>query len=89
MAFSDVMFASYSYCGLQEDLGALPLVPFRDLSRCALSVPFLLLFSVRSISLCAAYEPAVANLRVVCGPHSHSAGWTTVSAALGLGRSAS
>jgi len=42
-------------------LGASPLHPSKGLSRCALSVPFLLPFSVQSISLCAAYEPAVAN----------------------------
>jgi len=47
-------------------LGALPLDPSRGLSHCTLSVPFLLPFSVRSISLWAAYEPVVANLFVVC-----------------------
>ena len=67
-------------------LGASSLDPSRCLSRCALSVPFLRSFSVRSISLCAAYEPVVANLCVVCGHYSRSAGWTTASAA---GRSAS
>jgi len=64
--------------------------PSSGLSRCALSVPFLLPFSVRSISLCGvcavSYEPVVANLCVVCGHYSRSAGWTTASAA---GRSAS
>jgi len=62
-------------------LEASPLGPYRGLSRRALSVPFFIHFSVLNISLCAAYEPAVANLCVVCGHHSHSAGWTTASAA--------
>jgi len=42
-----------------KTLGALPLDPSRGLSRFALSAPFLLPFSVRGISLCAVYEPAV------------------------------
>jgi len=53
-------------------LGASPLDPSRGLSRCALFVHFLLPLSVRSISLCAAHEAAVANLCVVCGHHSQS-----------------
>jgi len=43
-------------------VGASPVDPSRGLSRCALFVHFLLPFPVRSISLCAAYKPAVAHL---------------------------
>jgi len=48
-----------------------PSSPFISIRGCAPSVPFLPPFSVRSISPCTAYEPAVANLCVVCGHHSH------------------
>jgi len=34
----------------------------------------------------AMHSPPCPNLYVVCSHHSHSAGWTTANAALGLGR---
>jgi len=34
----------------------------------------------------AMHSPPCPNLYVVCSDHSRSAGWTTVNAALGLGR---
>jgi len=70
-----LLFCTIQMCSLFL-IGALPLDPSRGLSRCMLSVLSLLPFWVRSISLCAAYEPAVC---VVCGHHSHlqSSNWTS------------
>jgi len=68
---------------------AWPLYPSQGLIalRALCRVAFPSLLSSEHLTVCVAYEPAVANLCVVCGHHSHSTGWTTANAALALGRS--
>jgi len=64
------LYASSSICivHFKKTRGFSPRLDLsRGLSRCTLSVPFLLPFSVWRSSLCAAYQPAVANLQHV-GP---------------------